>query len=559
MEPVSRVENPMQEATKMQPMADQPLTLESGSWGRPLEESFTDKLAKILPDYVAGRRWFRAKTRTIRCIEIEDAFAIEGSEAHLLILKIGYADGGAEEYILPVAMAAGEGQERVEIIARLIFQNGEAGIVYSALEDETFRTALLNAIVRQIGIEGRNGMLIASCTSALSERSGAAAMSKLTSFVSKAEQSNSSIIYDNRYILKLFRKLEAGINPDVEIGQFLTEHRFAHTPAALGSLEYRDKRDEEVRAAGILQQFVPNRGDAWKFTLDCLGESFAKALARKRPPPERWTEHPLGLIGQEIPSEVRSFIGTYLESAALLGKRTAEMHTVLADQNGGPDFKPESFTAADGNRLHTDLIGQADMAFELLRRKQAVLTGRVAERARELLRIEHSVTERFTAIRDHPVSAMRIRHHGDYHLGQVLYSGHDFMIIDFEGEPARALTERRAKALAMRDVAGMIRSFQYAAFAALFGQVPGVPSEPEAASLVETWAAAWNAYVSSTFLRAYFEQARDQLFVPAGWQERRILLDAFLLQKALYEVAYELNNRPDWLAIPLRGILTLIG
>ncbi len=309
----------------------------------------------------------------------------------------------------------------------------------------------------------------------------------------------------------------------------------------------------------ILQQFVPNQGDAWSYTLISLGDFFANALASKRDPPNLPNEHPLGLIGQEIPSELRSFIGPYLESAALLGKRTAEMHAALADGNGGPDFAPEAFTAEDAHQLHRDLLGQADITFQLLRRKQAVLTGAVADQARELLRIEHRVNERFAAVGQHPISAVRIRHHGDYHLGQVLYTGQDFMIIDFEGEPARPLSERRAKVLALRDVAGMIRSFQYAAFAALFGQVPGIPGEPAMLELVALWAAAWNAYVSATYLRAYFEEARGLPFVPSEWSERRILLDAFLLQKALYEVAYELNNRPDWLRIPLRGILGLVA
>ncbi len=524
----------------------------------PLDEIAAAQLGNMLPAYIAGRRWYRAKTRTIVRIDVADALPLPSTDAQLLILKIRYTDGESDDYILPVSQAAADAEPE-EVVARLTFDNGEETVLYSALDNGSFRDALLKAIVFEEKLVGRNGTLLAARTVGLADNFSPAAPPKLESFVSRAEQSNTSIIYRDNYILKLFRKLESGINPDVEIGRFLTSRRFKHTPAVLGTLEYHENGAENPYGAGILQQFVPNKGDAWKYTLDCLQAFFERALSSKREPPTLSTEHPLALIGQEIPQKLRTLIGPYLESAALLGKRTAEMHAALADPNGGPDFEPEAFTSEHGDQLYGDFIAQADIAFELLRRKRAVLHGTVAEHAGSLLRMEHLVSERFAAVKDRPISAVRIRHHGDYHLGQVLYTGQDFMIIDFEGEPARPLAERRAKALALRDVAGMIRSFQYAAFAALFGQVPGVPSDPETRVVVEGWAAAWNAVVSSTYLKAYFEQARDLNFVPGNWQERRILLDAFLLQKALYEAAYELNNRPEWLEIPLRGILSLMG
>jgi len=523
-----------------------------------LDEGLTGKLGELLPEHVATRRWFRSKTKTIGKIEVEDVLELTETRAHFLILKITYANGDDDRYILPVSVAPAELSGLDESIAELISETGERGILYSALGDLAFRAALLHAIVCEASIKGSNGLLIASRTAALREKCGSSGPPQIDSFVSRAEQSNTSIIYRDHYILKLFRKLEAGINPDLEIGKFLTERGFKNTPAVLGSVEYRSMQGDTCYAAAILQQFVPNQGDAWSHTLHALGDFFSKALASKRKPANLPSEHPLKLIGQEVPSELRSFIGSYLESAALLGRRTAEMHSVLADANGGPDFAPEAFVADDARQLHQDLSRQADVTFGLLRRKQAVLAGAVADQADELLRNEHAVYERFADLEQHPISAFRIRHHGDYHLGQVLYTGQDFMIIDFEGEPARPLSERRAKALALRDVAGMIRSFQYAAFAALFGQVPGIPDEPESLKLVERWAAAWNAHVSATYLRAYFEEARDLPFVPSDWTERRRLLDAFLLQKALYEIAYELNNRPDWLPIPLRGVLGLV-
>jgi maltose alpha-D-glucosyltransferase / alpha-amylase len=178
-----------------------------------------------------------------------------------------------------------------------------------------------------------------------------------------------------------------------------------------------------------------------------------------------------------------------------------------------------------------------------------MLSGEAAESARQLIAAESKVRDRFSSLRDHEIAAVRIRHHGDFHLGQVLYTGADFIIIDFEGEPARPLAHRRIKTLAMRDVAGMIRSFSYAAYAAM---------EPETRDRTEPWASFWAAWVSAEYLKAYFETAANSDFVGNSESERRILFDAFVLQKALYEVSYELNNRPDWVQIPLRGILNLV-
>jgi trehalose synthase-fused probable maltokinase len=499
-----------------------------------------------LKDYVAGSRWFRAKTKIITQIDVEDALQLPETEYFLLILGIRYSEGEPDRYILPVALVP-EGAG--EVLAKV-----DGSAIVNALADHQFHRALLDAVACEQRIDGPNGSVVASRTPAFDRKCGDDPA--LDSFVSRAEQSNTSIIFRDRYILKLFRKLEEGINPDVEIGNFLTARGFPNTPAVLGNLTY--ERGSESSAAGILQAFVRNEGDAWKYTLEQLSGFFERALASNQDPPARQSEHPFELAKENVPADVRAHIGPYLESAALLGKRTAEMHVALASDAGQDDFRPEPFTSADASRLHQDLIGQAHIAFDLLRRKQPVLSGPTVEPARELLTSEKQILERFQSIENQPVSAVCIRHHGDYHLGQVLYTGHDFMIIDFEGEPARPLAARREKALALRDVAGMLRSFQYAAFAGLFGQVPGLTVAAESRQRIEKWAAAWNAYVSATYLRAYFNVADGQAFVPADAGERLALLDAFLLQKALYEVAYELNNRPDWLQIPLMGILSLV-
>lgn len=523
----------------------------------PLDEIAVGGLRALLPEHIASRRWYRAKTKTIREIRIEDVIALPETARFILVLGIAFSDGEIDNYILPVASATGEATQE-EVIAQLVCATGETGALYSALGDHEFRSGLLQAIVCEQQLAGRNGVLQATRTQALRASCEAEAPA-LESFVSRAEQSNTSIVYGNQFILKLFRKLETGINPDVEIGRFLTERGFRNTPAVLGSIEYRRQGIDTPYGVAILQQFVPNKGDAWKFTLDSLRSFFERALPGKRLAPSLTTEHPLMLIGQEVPPKLRLFVGDYLDAAALLGKRTAQMHAALADANGGPDFAPEPMSSVDTERLSEDLTREAKATFDLLRRRQSTLARTTAESVERLLALESQVASRLSALRNHQISAVRIRFHGDYHLGQVLYTGQDFMIIDFEGEPARPLAERRAKALALRDVAGMIRSFQYAAFAGLFGQIPGLPDDAASQTVIEGWATAWNAAVGSAYLKAYFEQAGSAPFIPSNWQERRMLLDAFILQKALYEVAYELNNRPQWLSIPLRGILSLLA
>lgn len=502
-------------------MSDRPV-IEIHSWESPFgDEHALTGLSEILPGYISGRRWYRAKARTIDRITVQDVMSVADSSVFVLVVRIEYKEGGPDDYFVPVAVAP-PGAAIDEPVCGLRGPDGREGVLYGVLSNAKFRQDLLDLIVCDGVFEGWKGKLVGRRTAVLDE-----AASQLESFVSRAEQSNTSIIYGNRYILKLFRKLEAGVNPDIEIGSFLTQRGFKNTPAVLGHLEY-NKESGESCAAGIFQQFVRNDGDAWNYTLKSLAGFFERAL-----------------------TGAQDLLGDYAGSAALLGKRTAEMHAAFEDENAGPDFIPEPFTRQDGQTLYQDLLSQADIAFEALRRKQPIIMGAAAESAREVLHRESEVVAKFDALREKPVSAIRIRHHGDYHLGQVLYTGSDFMIIDFEGEPARPLSERRRKALAMRDVAGMMRSFQYAAYSALF--------EAKAGSGLESWTELWTQQVSTIYLNAYFSHGRGLRCIPSSPAERQLLLDAFLLQKALYEVAYELNNRPDWVLIPLRGILSLMN
>lgn len=488
----------------------------------------TSELEQALPEFLIQQRWYRAKAKNILQLHVADVIEM-GSETWLLVVHIQYQDGESAHYLLPVAKSG----------------NGPVilGGLHDALQNPEFRESLLDAVACKRTFTGEKGQFGATRTGAFAGECGKP--EQLNSSVSRAEQSNSSIIFGTKYILKLFRKVEPGVNPDVEVGVFLTEHGFANTPAVLGTLEYLPQTGEPMQA-GILMQFVLNQGDAWKYTLDSL-EPFFKSV--KGTPPQLASRHPVDLTVDKVASEA---VGSYIDSARLLGRRTAEMHRALAATAGGPDFVPEEFSPAAAERLNDELSNQADITFDLVKDKQRMLPGEAAQDAAKLLDLEHEIRQRLTSLQNAPIKAARIRHHGDYHLGQVLWTGSDFMIIDFEGEPARPLPDRRRKTFAMRDVAGMVRSFSYAGYAA-------IPKGHEDNQELEAWADYWGAVVSAEYLKAYLATAKDADFIGDDQSEQKMLFDAFLLQKALYEVAYELNNRPDWVRIPLRGILNLIG
>jgi maltose alpha-D-glucosyltransferase/alpha-amylase len=267
---------------------------------------------------------------------------------------------------------------------------------------------------------------------------------------------------------------------------------------------------------------------------------------------------PVDLLDQVESPEVRELGQGYLEDIQLLGQRTAELHLALGGKSKDPAFAPEPFSSSYQQGLYHGMISLANRSLQLLRRNLGNLPPEVQESAKGVLALENEIRSRFRPVRNAKLTGMRIRHHGDYHLGQVLWTGKDFVIIDFEGEPARPLSEHRMKRSPLRDIAGMLRSIHYASSAVLLGHVPAIIIRPEIREVLASWARWWYLWVSATFLKAYLAASGDAPFLPRGRDEFKMLLNAFLLEKAVYEISYELNNRPDWLAIPLEGIHSLV-
>ena len=525
-----------------------------------------DAVERVLPEVLRGRRWFGGKAHAIESARITDIVRGPGDASLFALVEVGQA-GGATTYVLPVSWATGPRAEvvRHEHPGALLFEvESEAGeleaVVWDALEDEAFCGGLLEAIEKRRKLRGTAGDFVASRTRRFTSLRGSPELA-LPAAVLRTEQSNSSVRYGDRLILKLYRRLGDGLNPDLEIGRFLTEKaRFTHTPQLAGALEYRGARGVPTTVA-ILQQQVANEGDAWSYTLDEIERALEGVLTRH---PEGIPDfaHPTGDLldaAFENPPELADeLVGGYLESARLLGQRTAELHLALASDTEAPDFAPEPFTSLYQRSLYQSMLTRAMRTFELLRERCSSMSSEAAGEIEAVLALEPVLLEAFRWLIGPPLGGVRLRCHGDYHLGQVLYTGNDFAIIDFEGEPARPASERRLKHSCLRDVAGMLRSFDYAVSTVLMtsGERGAIP--PESAPVLEPWGRAWRHFVSGRFLAAYLEPVQAAGLVPTGRGELQVLLRALLLDKAVYELRYELDNRPDWIRIPARGIRGLL-
>ncbi len=536
-----------------------------GDWQEVLSRNQRAGLESLLPGYLPARRWFGGKANTIKQTTLRTAIPIHDREEEvgwLTLWQVEYVQGDPELYILPLAFAIEAEAERLRaelphlILAQLALRDGPSGVLFDALGRPAFCQALLGTILSQTQELAESGEIRASNTAALPRILGDTAPPSPS--LSKAEQSNSSIIYGDKLILKLFRKVESGINPDLEINRFLTQKEFPNVPPLAGALEYFSSTGEPLTLA-VCFGFIGQAKDAWLTTLDALSRYYDRVgtLSAKgqTPPPVR-----LGLsqsLSEDLPREVQELVGTYIESARLLGERTAALHLTLSSEVEEPVFAPEPFTSHYGRGLFQTMRNLAAHNLRLLRRKLKALPANVVPQAEAVLGLENEIVNRYRPLFERRIAAKRIRVHGDYHLGQVLWTGRDFIILDFEGEPAIALGQRVIKRSPLRDVAGMLRSFHYASHAGLIQHIErgSVPSGNIA--VFEPWVRFWNQVVGATFLRAYLPPVAKSGLLPGSEEDLRIMLDAYMLHKAVYELGYELNTRPDWVKIPLQGILQL--
>ncbi|MGH7659111.1 MAG: putative maltokinase, partial [Gemmatimonadales bacterium] len=515
-------------------------------------------------------RWFATKSLEIRHARIVDAIPVpmEGHQAQVLLVEVDTGSGMPDTYVVPVLFGSGKrAQEIREWHADAVLAEVELtgkgppkqGIIYDALEEHVFASSLLEGIGRRRTWKGQAGEFAAASAPgyrALRGEDGRA----LTPHTLRAEQSNSSVAFGERLMLKIFRRPVDGPNPELEVSGYLTRQgSFTNIAPVAGHIEYRRSRREPM-TVGVLLGFVPNEGDAWRYTLDELKRYFERALMRsadgESPPGTR--RGLLGVLEQNPPELVGEMMGGYIEAARLLGRRTAEMHLALAAPTDDPAFEPKPFTSLYQRSLYQSMRNLATRTIHAVGDRMGTIPDAHRPVAERLVKERERIVQAFRGLLDRKLPMSRIRIHGDYHLGQALYTGKDFVIVDFEGEPARPVGERRLKRSALHDVAGMLRSFDYAVHTLMVGPEGQGILRQEDLKMLEPWAAFWLRWVSSSYLRSYLHTAGDAAFIPAQRSDLELVLRVTTLEKAIYELGYELNNRPEWIGIPLRGTMQLL-
>jgi len=535
-----------------------PALLVGAAWETLLDGNVRTLIERdLLLPFLMRQRWFGGKSRRTRLARFVDWGLLRRGPQPLFltIVETQFDDGTRHQYFLPLTICpAADAKGLIEQSPHAVLASitgARKAVLFDAWLDDRYARTLLDALEREEQMTTKRGAIRARKTPAFARRRGAAG-DDLGIRRMSVEQSNTSIVYGDLLILKLFRRIEPGTNPDLEIGLQLTERTgFDRVPPVAGAFEYAGPGGEPATLA-MMQDLIKSQGDGWTHALGELGRFYEDVGDESAPRVDgtAWLTD-----STPLESAVRA-MGAYLGTAATLGRRTAEMHLALASDSTNPAFAPEPMVAEDLERLTAESGSQAKQALERLASARPGLPDDVQLAADRLLRSADVLVERIRSAPRLEFVAAKIRVHGDYHLGQVLLCEGDFYILDFEGEPARPLTERRLKQSPLKDVAGMIRSFGYAAYAGLFAHTSSRRSE---LVRLESWARIWQLCAASAFLDAYFTAVDGALFVPASGAERDALLEMFVLDKALYELNYELNNRPDWARIPLRGILDLLN
>ncbi len=520
------------------------------SWAdAPADADFWSSLAQtLLPPYVNACRWFAGKARSQTGFAIPTVHTLplaDGDVAYLLILEATYANGLPERYLLPLSFVTDRASQTLpfrlaDVPAKGCIGEaklaGRAGTLIDAIYDERFRQALFAGIQQNQTVVQTSGQLSFCRGKGLDEDDDA-----LSSQVLPVDSSNSAMTFGGKYFLKLYRKLFAETNPEVDMVQFLTdESHFDHVPAFGGSIVWQ-QGDTDV-TLGMVQRMVANDTDSWAQTGDYLND-FLYA----------------------VPQRIFSVRENVFEQVELLAKRTGEMHCALYQpirdgKPGNPTFTPEPFTDDYREFVTRRFSGLLERRYALLIDNYTTLDPQAQRLAWVFMEAKEMIEAFIADFRTRPLDSLRIRIHGDYHLGQVLAVTNDngkddFVVIDFEGEPESTIAERKIKHSPLKDVAGIIRSYHYAVSAKLFNSTETEDLDPDYLQRVSD---RWFNLIRDTFLNAYFGVfgAPHPLF--KNNNETNYLLLIYLLEKAVYELGYEISYRPSWVKIPLKGIIDVV-
>jgi maltose alpha-D-glucosyltransferase/alpha-amylase len=514
---------------------------------------------QALVPFLERQRWFSSKSRRIQQARFSDWSTIRQGRnpAFVSMVNVDYTDGWTETYVLPLSLLSEDQAARAlndapaKVLAKIT--GARKGIIVDGLEDDDVCDRLLSFAGAEQEIASARGSIRGCPLLAPFERPPDRTWTR-----GSGDQSNSVAFASDRYVLKVFRRIEPGPNPEFEIGRFLADRGYKRTPPLLGALEY-NRPSLDPGTIGVVQGFVKHQGSGWEYTIDDLHRYFERVAARigRSGGRDASSALPAPPALPAYPAAPTPFFNAlehfYLLSAATLGRRTGELHLTLADSKD-PAFAPEQLTASRLDAIAAGMTRHATDVLGMLEERLDALSEPTRVQAQAVLAVRHAIVAALDGARSIDRAGFATRIHGDYHLGQVLRVEEDFVIVDFEGEPGRTLAQRRAKHSPLKDVAGMTRSFSYAAYAALFAFA--APAAADYADL-EPWADAWQHWATEAFLGGYRAALGSASPLSLSDDAFAALLHTFELEKALYELGYELNNRPDWVRIPLSGILKL--
>jgi maltose alpha-D-glucosyltransferase/alpha-amylase len=538
-----------------------PIIETAGTWDELLAERDRGPLEQALPAFLGRQPWFRGRPESVLAVRLLDVIPLHDEAAiSLMPITVTYADREPEMYLLALQAIPfdGDAEPRPEAAAaRLRTADGDA-LLIDAIAEGTIH-ATLGWLARQDArsLAGDHGEVVVLRTAQGEESHETAITTQVEGQTAEARSGTTG----ERVLAKFLRHINEGVNPEWEIGATLTDAGFAHAPTVLGALEYR-RADRPPITLAVLQTFVPNDGNAWERTLAGIERLVDDALAQglvvpdERPP----TAHALlDAAGATPPRPLDESLRPSLDFARLLGRRTAELHIALASLADRPAFTPEPQTSFSQRSLYQSMRSLTTRVMRAVRRAEPGLAAEDRRLAAALVEREPEVHDRFRRVLARSLSGSKIRAHGDYHLEQVLITGDDVVIVDFEGEPDRYLEERRLKTSPLRDVASMIQSFRNAAATTGDRHVGETGGAREEQATIAALLQAWYRWSAAAFLDAYFTTAGKGSFLPLSDDEDAVLLDALTLEKAIYEVGYALDHTPDRLTLALRGVLDLLG
>ncbi len=530
-----------------------PLFESNDSWEVLLDnEAFVEIfLSDVLEAYILQQRWYGGKSSQLKYIELAEYFKIQqhGEIYFGLILEVNFVEAFYQHYFLPIAFVTDENFAQKDRILPISIQNKD-GFIIDAVNLESFRKLVFERIATAqpkdtTKVQYHKSLLFENITYNSSRFMG-------------LEQSNTSLVYNDKYVLKFFRRIFGDKNPDYEMSRFLSEKKeFKNTPLYLGSINLVDSENTNI-TIGLMQEMIPNEGDAWDYMLKELHKVFSNLEYKKinietLPNAELYQR----LTIEGIAPQIIDWAGLNLfNQVKTLAKRTAEMHIAL-----GSEFEETAFTPAHFNGdyevwLKNKMLYQFQNRLNIIENSLDKLEGLAANLAHEFLDKKNSIRKRFVNFDWTKLKGERIRIHGDYHLGQVLVKDSDFYILDFEGEPESTIRDRKVKQPPLKDVAGLFRSFHYAIYANIFNNISKYKESQE--SLFKAGEVLYR-YITGLFLGTYVTETQNANLNLGYNQERIFILKYCLLEKAVYELGYELNSRPQWAVIPLKGISNIIN